>query len=81
MDQMLDAGFWILDFKRKLSLFFQHPASSIQHLVNCGINDRFHDVVIFGSGLAGLCYYFAGFSIEFFPLFRNDKSDRYASHF
>ena len=45
MDQMLDAGFWILDFKRKLSLFF--PASGIQHLANCGINDRFHDVVIF----------------------------------
>jgi hypothetical protein len=27
MDQMLDAGFWILDIKRKLSLFFQHQAS------------------------------------------------------
>jgi hypothetical protein len=55
MDQMLDAGFWILDFKRKLSLFIQHQVSSIQYLANCGINDRFHDVVIFGSGLSGLC--------------------------
>jgi hypothetical protein len=54
MDQMLDAGFWILDIKRKLSLFFQHQVSSIQYLANCGINDRFHDVVIFGSGLSGL---------------------------
>ena len=54
MDQMLDAGFWILDFKRKLSLFIQHQVSSIQYLANCGINDRFHDVVIFGSGLSGL---------------------------
>ncbi len=33
MDQMLDAGFWILDFKRKLSLFFQHPVSSILPIV------------------------------------------------
>ncbi len=57
MDQMLDAGFWILDFKRKLSLFIQHPVSSIQYLANCGINDRFHDVVIFGSGLSGLSPY------------------------
>ncbi len=55
MDQMLDAGFWILDFRRKLSLFIQHQVSSIQYLANCGINDRFHDVVIFGSGLSGLC--------------------------
>jgi hypothetical protein len=47
MGQMLDAGFWILDFKRRLSLFFQHQVSSIQYLANCGINDRFHDVVIF----------------------------------
>ncbi len=44
----------ILDFKRKLSLFIQHQVSSIQYLANCGINDRFHDVVIFGSGLSGL---------------------------
>ncbi len=44
----------ILDFKMKLSLFIQHQVSSIQYLANCGINDRFHDVVIFGSGLSGL---------------------------
>ena len=44
----------ILDITRKLSLFFQHQVSSIQYLANCGINNRFHDVVIFGSGLSGL---------------------------
>jgi hypothetical protein len=33
MDQMLDAGFWILDFKRKFSLFFQHQVSSILPIV------------------------------------------------
>ncbi len=69
MDQMLDAGFWILDFKRKLSLFFQHPASSIQYLANCGINDRLYAVVIFGSGLSVLCFY-----IKFFEHAIN-KSD------
>ncbi len=56
MDQMLDAGFWILDYNRKLSLFFQHQESSIQYLAHCGINDRFYDIVIFNSGLSGLCY-------------------------
>jgi hypothetical protein len=66
---MLDAGCWflparywlrfqkrgarILNFKRKLSLFFQHQVSSIQHLANSGINNRFNDVVIFGFGLSG----------------------------
>ncbi len=54
MDQMLVAGCWSLDFKRKLSLFIQAQVSSIQYLANCGINDRFHDVVIFGPGLSGL---------------------------
>jgi len=48
MDQILDAGFWILDIKMKLSFFIQHQASSNQYLANSGINDRFHDVVIFG---------------------------------
>jgi hypothetical protein len=33
MDQMLDAGFWILDFKRKFSLLFQHQVSSILPIV------------------------------------------------
>jgi len=51
MDQMLDVGFWFLDCKRKLSLF-----SSIQYLSNCGINDRFQDVVNFGSGLSALLF-------------------------
>jgi hypothetical protein len=55
MDQMLDAGLWILDIKRKLSLFFQHPVSSIQHLANCGTNDRFQGAVIFAPGISGLC--------------------------
>ena len=54
MDQILDAGFWLLDFKRKSFLLYQHQVSSIQHLANCGIDDRFHDVVIFVSGLSGL---------------------------
>ncbi len=44
----------ILDFKRKLSLFIQHQVSSIQYLANSGINDRFYDVIIFGSGFSGL---------------------------
>jgi hypothetical protein len=58
MDQMLDIGFWFLDCKRKLSLFssIQYPVSSIQYLSNCGINDRFQDVVIFGSGLFALLF-------------------------
>jgi hypothetical protein len=30
----------------KLSLFIQHQVSSIQNLANCGINDRFDDVII-----------------------------------
>jgi hypothetical protein len=39
MDQMLDAGFWILDFKRMLSLFFQHqvsPPASPERLAMAG---------------------------------------------
>jgi len=32
------------------------PASSIQYLSNCGINDRFQDVVNFGSGLSALLF-------------------------
>ncbi len=51
---MLDAGFWILDFKRRLSLFFQDQASSIQYLANCGINERFRDVVIFDLDVSRL---------------------------
>jgi hypothetical protein len=39
-----------------ITLFIQHQVSSIQYLANCGINDRFHDVVIFGSGLSGLWF-------------------------
>jgi hypothetical protein len=52
MAQMLDAGFWMLDYKRKLSLFIQHQVSSIQYLSHCGFNHCFHDVVILGSGLS-----------------------------
>ncbi len=79
MDQMLDAGFWILDFKRKLSLFIQHPVSSIQYLANCGINDRFHDVVIFGSGLSGLGFKFLildNLENEFYMMFLKTTSQK-----
>jgi hypothetical protein len=33
-----------------------YPASSIQYLANCGINDRFQDNCKFGSGLSELWY-------------------------
>jgi hypothetical protein len=32
MEKMLDAGFWILDFKGNYPYFIQHQASSIQYL-------------------------------------------------
>ena len=54
MDQILDAGFWILDFQRKLSLFIQHQVYSIQDLADGDINDRFYEGVIFGSEWFGI---------------------------
>jgi hypothetical protein len=51
MDQMLDAGLWMLVKKRRLSFFIQHQASSIQYLANFGINDCCHHAAMFGSSL------------------------------
>jgi len=42
---MLVSGYSIS--KGSYPYFSQHPVSSIQYIANCGINDRFHDVVIF----------------------------------
>jgi hypothetical protein len=51
---MLVSGYSILKGSYPYFSSIKYPVSSIQYLANCGINDRFHDVVIFGSGLSGL---------------------------
>jgi hypothetical protein len=50
---MLVSGYSILKGSNPYFSSIKYPVSSIQYLANCGINDRFHDVVIFGSGLSG----------------------------
>ena len=51
-------GYWVL--KDNYPYFILHRASSIQYLAHSGINVRFHNFVIFGTGLVGLGIYKAG---------------------
>jgi hypothetical protein len=54
-------------FLKEIILIFQHQASSIQYLAHYVINDRFHDIVIFGSGSSCLGYSNLRFDLKIMP--------------
>jgi hypothetical protein len=54
---MLDAGFSILDIKKRYAPYLiQHRVSRIKYLCLYGSNVNANDIFIFGSSLSGLGY-------------------------